>query len=60
MRRAANIIGILLVLIGGFWVLQGTNLVGGSIMSSDNRWAWTGGVVAIIGVVTLLWFNRRR
>jgi Mg2+ and Co2+ transporter CorA len=60
MRIAANIAGIVIVLIGGLWILQGSNLIGGSVMSGQSQWLWIGIVVALAGLASLIWFNRRR
>lgn len=60
MRIAANIVGILLLLIGGTWILQGANILGGSVMSGQSQWLVIGIVVAVIALLTLYWFNLRR
>ncbi len=53
MRWAFLIAGILLVLVGGVWLLQGANVLGGSVMSGQSFWAWVGGIVLIAGVLLL-------
>lgn len=60
MRIAGNIVGIILVLIGGLWIAQGSNLMPGSVMSGKSMWLWIGVVAAIAGVIALVWTNRRR
>jgi hypothetical protein len=60
MRIAGNIVGIILVLMGGLWIAQGSNLLAGSAMSGQNMWLWIGIVAAVVGVVALVWANRRR
>ncbi len=45
--RAAG--GILLILIGLLWILQGINVVGGSSMSGHGQYAVIGMIVALIG-----------
>jgi hypothetical protein len=60
MRIAGNIVGIILVLLGGLWIAQGSNLMAGSAMSGQSMWLWIGVVVAIVGVVALVWTNRRK
>ena len=60
MRIAANIVGILLLLIGGTWILQGANILGGSVMSGQSQWLVIGIVVVAIALLTLYWFNLRR
>ena len=60
MRIAGTIVGIILVLLGGLWIAQGSNLLAGSVMSGQSMWLWIGVVVAIVGVAVLVWTNRRK
>jgi hypothetical protein len=53
-------VGVLLVLMGGVWTLQGLGLVGGSVMSGDRTWAVIGPVVAVAGLVAIGFGARRR
>ncbi len=46
--------GVILLLIGGLWTLQGLGIVAGSAMSGVTLWAIVGPVVALVGVY-LLW-----
>jgi Mg2+ and Co2+ transporter CorA len=59
MRLGGTILGIILVLLGAVWALQGSNLIGGSIMSGQSQWLYIGIVVAIVGLA-VIWFARRR
>ena len=58
--RVALGIGILLVLVGLLWTLQGLDIVGGSGMSGVAIWAVIGPFVALIGVVVALGARRKR
>jgi hypothetical protein len=60
MKITLNIIGALLVFLGGVWVLQGINVLPGSFMSGQTRWAVRGGIALIAGVVLLVSANRKR
>ncbi len=60
MKSAFNIVGILLALNGAIWLLQGINIMPGSFMSGQTRWAIYGGLSVIVGVALLLWANRRQ
>jgi hypothetical protein len=60
MRITLNILGILFLLTGGLWLLQGIGMVGGSNMSGQTKWAGYGAILFAIGVVALLLANRRR
>lgn len=53
-------IGLLLLVLGGLWTLQGLDLVGGSAMSGVTLWAIVGPVVAVAGLVLLVLGTRRR
>jgi hypothetical protein len=60
MKIALSIVGLLLVLLGGIWVLQGINVLPGSFMTGQIRWAAYGGIAMAAGIVLLLRANRRR
>lgn len=60
MRIAGTIVGIILILVGGLWILQGSNVIGGSVMSGQSQWLYVGIVLLIVGVVALWWTYRRR
>jgi hypothetical protein len=42
--------GVLLILVGALWMLQGLGYVGGSFMSGAKQWFVIGLVVAIVGL----------
>jgi len=60
MHIAGNVIGVILVLLGAIWVAQGSNMLGGSVMSGKSEWLWIGLVVVIAGLVALGWVNLRK
>ena len=60
MRITLNIVGVLLVSLGGVWFFQGINVLPGSFMTGEIRWAVYGGLAVVAGVVLLLLANRRR
>jgi hypothetical protein len=59
MRISLNITGVLLVLIGIVWALQGLNLIGGSFMTGQSQWLVIGAACAIVGAALLGWINLR-
>ena len=59
MRITLNIVASLLVLSGAIWFLQGINVLPGSFMTGQTRWAVYGGI-AIAAGITLLGANRPR
>jgi hypothetical protein len=53
-------VGVLLVLVGLLWMLQGLDVVGGSGMSGKTLWAIIGPIVALVGVGLVVTGIRRR
>jgi hypothetical protein len=53
------LVGVLLILVGAIWTLQGLDLLGGSAMSGVTLWAIVGPIVVIVGLL-LLWRGVRR
>ncbi len=60
MRLALNILGVLCLIVGSVWILQGINVLPGSFMTGQTKWAIYGGLVAIVGIGLLISANRRR
>lgn len=60
MRIALNIVGVVLLLFGSIWFLQGVNVLPGSFMTGQIRWAVYGGIAVTAGIVLLVRANRRR
>jgi hypothetical protein len=60
MRIALNVAGVLCLLVGCIWILQGINVLPGSFMTGQTKWAVYGGVLAVAGIVVLISANRRR
>lgn len=60
MRLALNVIGGLCLLIGGIWFLQGINVLPGSFMTGQTKWAVYGGLLGLAGIGVLIVANRRR
>jgi hypothetical protein len=58
-KLVLTIAGVLMVLLGGVWFLQGINVLPGSFMTGQTQWAIYGGVLAIAGVVVIVWARRR-
>jgi len=53
-------IGVLAVVLGGLWTLQGLDLVENSVMSGVSAWAVIGPIVALAGLVLIVIGVRRR
>nr|WP_202897019.1 hypothetical protein [Actinopolymorpha pittospori] len=56
------VLGVLLLLAGLVWSLQGLGVMGGSAMSGKTMWAVIGPIVAVVGLVLLVlggrWLRR--
>lgn len=59
MRLFGTIAGVLLILLGGVWILQGANVLAGSVMSGQSQWLYIGVVVALAGAALIYWLLRR-
>ena len=59
MKLIADIVGVILTLLGIWWILQGTNIVPMGVMAGQSQWAIIGLVVGIVGVGLLVFVNRR-
>ena len=59
MQIALNIVASLVVLAGVIWFLQGINLLPGSFMTGQLRWAVYGGIAVAAGIALLLSARRR-
>jgi hypothetical protein len=60
MRIVSSLLGLLLILMGGVWMLQGLNLafkVG--VMVGDPKWTLYGAILAVVGVGQVVWSNTR-
>jgi hypothetical protein len=54
MKNFLSITGVLLVVIGTIWFLQGINLLPGSFMTGQTKWAVIGAGCFVAGIGTLL------
>jgi LPXTG-motif cell wall-anchored protein len=60
MKTTLNTVGVILVVMGGIWFLQGINVLPGSFMTGQIQWAVYGGIAMIAGIALLLTARRRR
>ena len=60
MKIFGTIVGVVLVLLGALWALQGSNMLAGSAMSGQSQWLYIGLIVVAVGLVVLWWFTLRR
>jgi hypothetical protein len=60
MRTVLAVLGVLLILIGLGWFLQGIGVLPGSFMTGQIRWAVYGGVAVVVGLGLAIKFGTRR
>ncbi|MEJ2600949.1 MAG: hypothetical protein P8Z00_21635 [Anaerolineales bacterium] len=60
MKWIWNIFGVLLIIIGIIWILQGINILPGSFMTGQILYAFLGIGLDIIGLALLIFTNRSR
>jgi hypothetical protein len=60
MRIALYVAGALCCLMGGVWFLQGVNVLPGSFMTGQTKWAVYGGLLLLAGIGLLVAGARRR
>lgn len=46
-------LGMLAVVVGAVWTLQGLGYLSGSVMTDDRTWAVVGPIVALVGLVLI-------
>ncbi|MFF5180966.1 hypothetical protein ACFY2Q_23300 [Micromonospora sp. NPDC000316] len=51
-------LGLLALVVGAVWTVQGLGYVSGSVMTDESFWAVLGPIVAVVGLVTL-WLGLR-
>jgi hypothetical protein len=54
MRIVLMVVGVVLLLVGGLWILQGAGMLKGSVMTGQSRWLWIGIGCAVVGLGLLL------
>lgn len=60
MKLTLKLIGVILILAGVVWILQGLNILPGSFMTGQIRWAIYGAITAAVGLAFLLLASRSR
>jgi uncharacterized membrane protein HdeD (DUF308 family) len=60
MKIVLNVVGFIFIAMGVILFLQGINVLPGSFMTGQIRWAIYGGIAVAAGIVLLVSANRRR
>src|SRR3989442_5553090 len=50
MRIVLVVFGVLVLLAGSVWTLQGAGFIPGSFMSNNPTWIWFGTITAVVGL----------
>jgi hypothetical protein len=58
-KRTLRILALLMIVVGLIWVLQGVNVLPGSFMTGQIRWAWRGAGLGSLGVLLLVFLRIR-
>jgi uncharacterized membrane protein len=59
MKIVFNVLGVLMVVMGAIWFLQGINILPGSFMTGQIRWAVYGACMVVAGLIVMARANRR-
>ena len=62
MRVVSTLIGLVMICMGGVWILQGLNIafLEGSFMAGAPQWAVYGAILALLGIGQVIWSNTRQ
>ena len=61
MQVVSTLLGLLMVCMGGIWVLQGLNIAFlDSFMADDPQWAVYGAILVLFGIGQVVWSVTRR
>jgi hypothetical protein len=61
MRIVSTLLGVLMVCLGGVWILQGLNVAFlDSFMAGDPKWALFGAILALFGIGQVIWSVTRK
>ncbi len=60
MKIGLNVVGVLIVLVGAIWFLQGIGVLLGSFMSNTTQWTLIGILMLVIGGGILIYNYRKQ
>ncbi len=60
MRWVLTIVGIVMIVFGAIWFLQGVGALPGSFMTGSRFWAIVGSLVGLVGIALLIGATRWR
>ena len=59
MRAVSLVLGLVGLLVGGIWILQGAGVIAGSFMTGQRLWLVIGIAVAVVGIALVVGGLRR-
>lgn len=59
-KSIVTVFGVLAVLMGTIWFLQGINILPGSFMTGQTKWAINGGIGIVVGIALIVAANWKR
>jgi hypothetical protein len=59
MKLVLTVLGVLMIVVGAVWLLQGVGVLPGSFMTGQVQWAVYGAVVGVAGILLVFWARRR-
>jgi len=59
MKIILRVVAVLLIVFGCIWFLQGVNVLPGSFMTGQVRWAVYGGIAMMVGIRLLFAVKKR-
>jgi hypothetical protein len=60
MKLVLTIVGVLLILLGGVWILQGFNILPIGFMAGQMQYALLGAILVVAGIVLFVFSRRHR
>jgi len=60
MKVVLNVLGVLMIPVGGVWLLQGLNIIRMGFMAGHRRWILAGGFLILLGILVLVLTNRKK
>lgn len=59
MKLVLTIVGVLAMLLGAWWIAQGTGLAPIGFMANDMNWAYRGAGLLVVGLIVVAFARRR-
>jgi ABC-type lipoprotein release transport system permease subunit len=64
MRIVSSLMGLLMIMSGSVWIMQGLGIgpeaIMRSFMANDPKWAFYGLILALLGIGQVVWSNKRQ